>query len=194
MKNIFQINQNIKFYFKILTLLFIISGTLGFITAQQFPGEATIAMEQAAKEISFIKDLNPSEVFLLIAVNNSVKTLLVMIMGILWGIIPVLFILINGYAVGVIASIVIFNNGLIYIILGTFPHGIFEIPAVLLAASYGVWLGEMFSKKLKKRSIKLGTHTKNALSKFTKIIFPVLIVAAFIETFITTWILDTFIS
>jgi len=54
-KNILKIDKNIIFYLKALTLLFIISGIFGFITAQQFPTEAGIAVGQAVKELSFIE-------------------------------------------------------------------------------------------------------------------------------------------
>jgi len=194
MKKILHINQNIKFYLKALTLLFVISGTFGFITAQQFPLEAGMAVEQAAEQVSFIEELTPAGIFVLIALNNSIKAFLMMLMGVLWGVIPVLFILLNGYAIGIVVSVAIVETGLIPIILGTFPHGILEIPAILLAASYGVWLGEMFAKRLRKKEAVFGVHVKNALGKFMKVILPILVGAAFIETFITSWILNTFIS
>jgi stage II sporulation protein M len=193
MEKIFHIDKNIKFYFKALTLLFIISGTLGFITAQQFPSEARGAMSQAMEQVSFIKDLTPAGIFLLIALNNSIKAFFMLMLGILWGIVPVLFILLNGYAVGIVASVAVLDTGIMPIIFGTLPHGILEIPAILLAASYGVWLGEMFSKKLKGGDAELWINIKTAFNKFIKVVLPVLIVAAFIETFITSWILNVFI-
>ncbi len=150
-------------------------------------------MEQAAEELSFIEQMGPWSIFLLIALNNSIKALFIMLLGILWGIIPILFIILNGYAVGIVISVAMVKTGLIPIILGIFPHGILEIPVILLAAGYGVWLGEMFSKKLKNRKIILSWYIKNTIDKFIKIILPILIIAALIETFITSWILDTFI-
>ncbi len=193
LKNIFQIDKNIQLYIKALALLFIISGIFGFITAQQFPVEAGLAIEQAVGELSFIEEMGPWSIFLLIALNNSVKALFMMLMGILWGIVPVLFILLNGYAIGIVVSVAILETGLIPIILGVLPHGILEIPAILLAAGYGVWLGEMFSKKLKNRKIILSLYIKNTIDKFIKVILPILIIAALIETFITSWILNTFL-
>lgn len=193
-KNILKIDKNIIFYLKALTLLFIISGIFGFITAQQFPLEAGIAVEQAVKELSFIEQMGPWSIFLLIVLNNSIKALFIMLLGILWGIIPVLFILLNGYAVGIVISVAILETGLIPIILGILPHGILEIPAILLAAGYGIWLGEMFAKKLKNREIILSLYIKNTIDKFIKIIFPTLIIAALVETFVTSWILNTFLS
>ncbi len=191
-RNLIKIDKNIQFYLKALALLFIISGIFGFITAQQFSLEAGIAVEQAVEELSFIEQMGPWSIFLLIALNNSIKALFIMLLGILWGIIPILFIILNGYAVGIVISVAIVKTGLIPIILGILPHGILEIPAILIAAGYGVWLGEMFAKKLKNRKIMLSIYIKNVFDKFIKVILPILITAALIETFITSWILNTF--
>lgn len=184
-----KIDGDIKFYFKALLLLFIIAGTLGFITAQQFPMQTEQAVEQTMEELSFIKDLGLFDLFLLISSNNVIKAFFMMLLGILWGIIPVLFILLNGYAIGMIVSITLAESGIATILLGTLPHGVLEIPAVVLAASYGVWLGERFVKKLRKETA-LNIHVKKSIGVFLKIILPLLVIAAFIETFITSQILD----
>jgi stage II sporulation protein M len=192
--NIFKIDIKIKFYIKALALLLVISGVFGFITAQQFPLEAGVALGEVAKELSFIEELDSASIFLLIALNNSIKAFIMMLLGILWGVVPVIFILLNGYAIGIVLSVVMVQTSFISVVLGTLPHGIFEIPAILLAASYGIWLGEMFVKKLKKKKSVLKIHVRNVIGKFMKVIFPMLIVAAFIETFITSWIIGMFIS
>jgi len=186
----FHINENIKFYLKALTLLLVISGAFGFITAQQFPIEAGMAVEQAVEELSFIEELGPMGIFLLIMLNNSLKAFAMMILGILWGVVPVVFVLLNGYAIGIVAAVAIVETGPAILMLGTLPHGILEIFAVLLAASYGVWLGEMFSKRRREKDAPFGVHVKNAIGKFMKIALPILIGAAFIETFITSQLLN----
>lgn len=191
-RKLFAINEGIEFYLKALTLLFTISITFGFITAQQFPSEANMAMDQAVKELEFIKGLSQTSIFLLIALNNSVKVFLMMLLGVLWGVIPVIFILLNGYAAGIISSVVLQKSGLAPIVLGTLPHGVFEISAVLLAASYGVWLGERFVKKLKAGE-PLGAYVKIAAGYFFRVLFPLLVLAALIETFISDRIISAFI-
>jgi len=193
-RNLTKIDQNIKFYFKALTLLLIISGTLGFVTALQFPIDTSVAVDKASEDLSFIKNLTHLDIFLFILLNNTLKAFIIMLLGVLWGVIPVLFILFNGYAIGIVTAVVGVNTGFMSILLGTIPHGIFEIYAILLAASYGVWLGEKFVKKLKNKSIPLVSYIKISVSKFFKIVFPLLILAALIETFTTRWLLDIFTS
>lgn len=189
----FNINNDSKYYLKALFLILIISSALGFITALQFPADASVAVKKVSENLSFIENLTPLGIFSFILLNNTLKAFMMMLLGILWGVIPVLFIILNGYAIGVVAAIVGETTGFVSILLGTIPHGIFEIYAVLLAASYGVWLGEKFAKKLKNRSISLLEHIKIAVGKFLKIVFPILIVAALVETFITRWVVDSII-
>ena len=63
------------------------------------------------------------------------------------------------------------------------PHGIFKIPALLISAAYGLWLGVMVVRRMRgKESTPLRFHIRHALRQFLAIVFPLLIVAAAIET------------
>ncbi len=186
------IPKEIGFYVKALALLFIISGVLGFATAEFLPTETGEAMEQIKEEIAFIGELEKIEIFFLIFLNNSIKAFFMMLLGILFGVIPVIFILLNGYMLGIITSVIIAGEGIISILLGILPHGMFEIPAILIIAGYGVWLGEMFSKKLRNKDM-FTPYLKIALKKYIKIILPIIALAAFIEVFITGELLTLFL-
>lgn len=184
--------QKIEFYVKALAILFAISSLIGFATAELFPIETEKAIEQTKEEFIFIEDMNQIEIFLLIFLNNSIKVFFMMLLGILFGVIPVIFILLNGYVVGIVVSGMIEKIGVISILIGILPHGIFEIPAVLIAGGYGVWLGEMFSKKLKNKTSLMPT-LKTVLKKYTYVIMPMILLAAIIETFITEKLLTIFL-
>ncbi|GMQ95206.1 MAG: stage II sporulation protein M [Patescibacteria group bacterium] len=194
MKNFFTItiNDNIRLYLEVLTLLLIISATFGFVAAELYPQAAREGVTQAVSELGFLEEFGPVGIFLIILFNNAIKTLAMMFLGILFGVFPVLFILLNGYAIGVVASVVAAQTSALSIIAGTLPHGIFEIPAMIFAAGYGVWLGEVFYKKLKhKGTVK--PHVRAALSAYWRVVFPLLVLAAFIESFITAPLLVNFI-
>ena len=63
------------------------------------------------------------------------------------------------------------------------PHGVFEIPALLLAASYGLWLVVMVVRRMRgKESTLLRFYIEHAFRRYFAIVFPLLIVAAAIET------------
>jgi Stage II sporulation protein M len=58
-----------------------------------------------------------------------------------------------------------------------------EIPALLIAASYGLWLGVTVVQKMRgKESTLLRFHIEHAFRRYFAIVFPLLIIAAAIET------------
>ncbi len=74
--------------------------------------------------------------------------------------------------------------GLLKVLLAIIPHGVLEIPAVLIASSYGVWLGLKFYRAMLGKG-EFKPYLKKALIVYFKIVVPLLFIAAFIETFIT---------
>jgi uncharacterized membrane protein SpoIIM required for sporulation len=58
-----------------------------------------------------------------------------------------------------------------------------EIPALLIAASYGLWLGVMFVRRMRgKESTLLRFHIEHAFRRYFAVVFPLLVIAAAIET------------
>ena len=184
------INDESLFYTKALTLLFIITGTIGFIGGELMPEEASAVIAQTAVDFNFLKDFTAIQLFLFIFLNNAIKAFIMMLGGIFFGIIPVLFILLNGYAIGIVVSVVLAGSSISTIILGLLPHGFLEIPAVLLAAGYGVWLGEKLYRKFSKK-IPLMPAVKEARKVFLYIILPAIAIAALIESTVTIALLKT---
>ncbi len=172
-------------YFFILTLLFFASIYLGYFTAENFPGMAKGFVEKFSSEFGFIKKLPPFGILAIIFLNNTVKSFVAMLLGLLFGIIPVLFVFINGYLIGVVVYVVGGRIGMDRVLMLLIPHGVLEIPAVLLACSYGVWLGKMVLKKMAGKDVSLGECIDMAVRAYIKTVVPLLLVAAFVETFIT---------
>lgn len=129
-----------------------------------------------------------------IFVNNTVKTITVMYLGLLMGIIPVLFLLINGMVVGYLLSI-LDGQGLPVgelIVKGLLPHGILEIPAILVACGYGLKMGAAALSAAAGRP-----EGKAAFKKVMRVSLPlmlfltvVLLIAAVIESTVTVWFLS----
>jgi len=63
-----------------------------------------------------------------------------MVFGIFLGIFPLIIIIINGYVLGFVANqtAMVFGGGILWRLL---PHGIFEIPAIMIAVGLGLKLG-----------------------------------------------------
>lgn len=104
-------------------------------------------------------------------------------------------ILLNSGVIGMIAVIVGINNGVLYPIVGLVPHGVIEIPGFLLqVASIVCWqvtISEALFDKLVGRKLdrdKVKQHLKDTcVLALTAIIL--LMVAAFVETYVTPYLL-----
>ena len=109
-----------------------------------------------------------------------------MITGLLFGIAPIICISFNGYMLGSIYSLASLQIGHMNSALAIFTHGLFEIPAIIISCSYGFWLGVMFyNKTVNGQTIDLKIKLRHALKINIIVVIPLLIIAAFIETYIT---------
>ncbi|CAM4475460.1 stage II sporulation protein M [Paenibacillus phoenicis] len=88
--------------------------------------------------------------FLFIFFNNVTKSIGVMLLGAILGILPAFFLLMNGLALGfvVMAAGGRGENLMDLIVRGLLPHGIIEIPAILIAAGFGMQFGYLALKSL----------------------------------------------
>ncbi len=185
------IMNEIKLYATMLTILFVISCIAGFYFANENPKLAKKTIEQLFSQFEFIKNMNPSLIFLLIFLNNSIKALVAMLAGFLFGLFPVLFVILNGYLTGLVIQVKGMEMGFKKIALALIPHGIVEIPAIIIACSYGIWLGRRFWNAINGKE-KFRNAVFFALKKYLRIVLPMLIVAAIIETFVTPYIAFAF--
>lgn len=122
--------------------------------------------------------------------------------SILYGLIPFLYlpalsIGLNATVLGAVtASYIVGNQSLLLLLAGLIPHGIFEIPALLLCFACGLYLCSEITQHLKKSE----NDELNPLSETCKELFrvyvtcavPLLIVAAVVESFVTPIIMSMF--
>jgi len=107
-----------------------------------------------------------------------------MLGGFFFGIFPVMFVLLNGYIVGVVVSWREAEWGSWKVVLAILPHGVLEIPAIIIACAYGVWLGYRFYLALFKGE-EFKIYLLRAIRTYVKLVLPLLLIAAFVEAFIT---------
>lgn len=171
---------------------FVVSILLGFQIALQNPREIEKVLENIIDEFSKINELSNTYIFLFIFINNVIKSFLTLLGGFLFGILPLVFLFLNGEIIGFVFGLWQANgNGFLKILVGVLPHGIFEIPAILLATGYGIWLGWRFFLLLfRKEEFKSCFYY--ALRKYFTLVLPLLLLAALIETFITPALLNYF--
>ena len=124
-----------------------------------------------------------------IFLNNSLKTLLAILLGPLLGLVPVIFLIVNGAILGAVIPVAVESKGLWISIMTIIPHGIFELPAIFLGTSIGLKLGlHPFRRLAGKADTTVLSELGHGLRLFFSVILPLLLLAATIEVFVTPFL------
>lgn len=123
--------------------------------------------------------------FLVIFINNAVKALGLVFSGILLGLPPILFIAVNSFVLGGLGSALESAKGWTYVMASFLPHGVIEIPVILLTTALGLTVGIESLKWLIRRESRVKSQLSNCLRVYLRWVLPGLAVAAIIEAFVT---------
>lgn len=170
-------HPGMKFALLLMTILYVFGLTLGYFDFQEPP-----LLESSPKEIYNFS-------MLLIVCNNLLVTLLILASGLLsCGLLPLILTFREGY------NLSLTLQGLSYLkkissfklfCLGILPHGILEIPALLLSGALGLYLGYKF---IENPTYKVKYHLRHlafVLTFYHRHIVPLIFLAAFLEVYIT---------
>jgi stage II sporulation protein M len=205
----------------LVTAIFLVSVISGYLYAASNPFESARVMQELSDELGWVTDLDPVLILFVIFLNNAIKSFLVIVLGVLvivpimllnkvsesflvksflvillgaLMIVLIMFIVFNGYILGIVMCESARIEGPLYVAAAILPHGIVELPMVLVSAALGTRIGVMVLLRI---SGKISTEEilstlKWSISFYFRWILPLLFVAAVIETFITPavlWIL-----
>ena len=181
-----MIDRTIKPYIVILTLIFAAS----FLAGTMAPSAIRQQMIEVFQVVvGNYRGLAGGMLFFNILVQNVMAKIFVVLSGAVVGIIPTFAISSNGFGLGVLYRQASEASGYSRAALKILPYGVFEIPALLIAASYGLWLGVMVVRRMRgKESTLLRFHIEHAFRRYFAVVFPLLIVAAAIETTLILWL------
>ncbi len=169
----------------LISAVFVLSIFSGYFIGEFLRESAENFVEQTFQQFEFAKDLEHYELLIFIFSNNVLKSFASMILGIGFGVVPVLFVILNGLIIGIVVAVIGAKMGLFLTAALLIPHGILEIPAILISSSYGVNLGIEAFRKFRGADVDLNRSLLEHLKKFAKIPLPMLLIAALIETYIT---------
>lgn len=168
------IKDSRKYIFTI-TIIFLIFAVIGYFVS--LPAEIESILKEKLKEIMLLfEGLNLPQTIWMIFSNNINVSFISIVLGVLFGIFPIVISLSNGFIIGYVMQRAVSLEGILTL-WKLFPHGIFEIPAIIISLGIGLRLGTTLifrNKKLKKESI-------DAIFVFLLIVTPLLICAAVIE-------------
>lgn len=193
--------SSIKKTMMVSTLIFIIGIAVGWLSTdtisnfinQQIDGIRQISQslgESERPQLSF---------FVFIFLNNSIKAVLIIFFGIFLGILPVVFLMINGMVLGYLVHHLAVQGESMFevIVKGLLPHGIIEIPAIIIACAFGLRLGSLVWMSIGQWNREKRANLGQVWSEFFKRVGPVslwivilLFIAAIIESTLTFWLMQ----
>jgi len=113
-----------------------------------------------------------------IFLNNFLVCLIAILLAFIIALVPVVLALTNGYVLGYVCRVSVNQEG-IFSLWKLLPHGIFELPGVLIALGLGLSIGSsLFTKNPEKEFFR---RLSLALKVLFFIVLPLLVFAAIIE-------------
>jgi len=160
-----------------------LSGGLTIILSPEIAAQLQDLLQQFVK---VFQGMSRPQLAIAIFLNNSLKTLVVIVLGPVLGLVPVVFLLINGAILGAVIPVAVQANGLWSALMTIVPHGVFELPAIFMGTSIGIRLGVHPLRRLAgKADTTLLAGLGYGLRLYARIILPLLLLAAAIEVFVT---------
>jgi stage II sporulation protein M len=179
-------DRTVKPYIVALCLVFAVSFLAGTVAPSAIGQQMTAVFQEIAGSY---RELAGGMLYFNILVQNVMATIFVILSGVVVGIVPVFAVGSNGFGLGVLYRQAAEVSGFSKAALKILPYGVLEIPALLIAASYGLWLGMMVVRRMRrKESTLLRFQVEHAFRRYFAVVFPLLIIAAAIETALILWL------
>lgn len=185
-----------KLYMVAAIILFALGVYAGFV-----PNETDDILKQTVETAfgnlhdQIAQSDNPTQASILfIFINNVRAILLMMVLGIIFAIMPVISMILNGAIIGFVLRMLNEAGHSLpdLIFKGLLPHGLLELPAVFIAAGYGIRLGATvimrISPKMRDRMQTVGQVLRSGVPLFGFLVV-LLLVAAIVESTLTVWLL-----
>ncbi|MEA1925888.1 MAG: stage II sporulation protein M [Patescibacteria group bacterium] len=180
MKKSYPLKNYIIFSF----FLFMIFVLTGYLFADLNYELANKYLEKIIEEFRHLIHPDPFKQFLVIFFHNAVASFLMIITFFFFGLSALVSLFSNGIILGIIMNIFYEKIGLLAVAVLLVPHGIIELPAFFISAAVSLRLGIQWAKSISPHHSFKGEFP-SAMKTFLKIILPMFLVAAFIESFIT---------
>lgn len=174
--------RNIIPLFSIVMFLFLFSTYLGYVMGEGIPASA---FEDILGNIPQPTGSNDLDILVAIISNNIIAAFIFLASGVVIGIPPLIFVELNGFFVGWISYTASIEVGLGTVAISLLPHGVIEIPTVILCAAMGMGLGYQLVNRIRGRE-GLQRYVIDSLRVFTTRVIPFLVVAGLIETGVIT--------
>lgn len=170
------IKENKKYFWFVFVLLILFT-LVGYFFPVFFSEQILSLLKKLVQETS---GMNFVQLFLFLIENNIYAAFSGMITGIFLGLFPIFTAITNGYVLGFVMNKTaeVVGQG---VLLRLLPHGIFELPALILSLGLGIRIGAFVFAKKGKKIEDLKYALENSLKIFLFIVIPLLLIAGVIE-------------
>ncbi|MFH1003024.1 MAG: stage II sporulation protein M [Chloroflexota bacterium] len=166
---------------------------IGILSGLAAPANLAALLEQDLRALQELgSTLSPFHITtaLFIYLKNASVLLFSFALGPLFLLFPLLVLVVNGWVIAVVSVEVVKQASLAYLLTGILPHGVVEIPALLLgeaaAFSFGSTLILAFFRRENRAQLRPAVRRSLRYLLVALILF---LPAAVIETYLTPWLL-----
>lgn len=193
-------------YLLAAVVLFFLGIAVGVAAIIYYPDLVQSTFDQLRAELErlgqnvFEQQLGAGIVILFL--HNLRALAVIIFLGLILGLYPIFAMLLNGFIIGIVGTVASHSMGILGFLASILPHGIIEIPALLLGAGIGLRLGlaPLFNRKSSPFSTPTASSWRGyrqelaAAVRFFFLCGGMLLVAAVIEVAITPHIMFLFIK
>jgi stage II sporulation protein M len=140
---------------------------------------------------SGIQDYTLVQFLMFIIGNNVFNGFLWIILGYVFSFPSLYLSALNGFVIGNISHTMILESSLSFVLVGLIPHGIVEIPTLLLCSAMGMGLGYSLINRLRGRG-SLRLELVKAMRLFITRVLPLIVLAAVIEVTVSPFLMSLF--
>lgn len=176
--------KSIRIFIGLSVFIFWLTAVMGYFAAAVDP-ELASNWTKELEMLKWILDQPPVLIMIIIFLKNLLASAMAMLLGLGLGLIPMLVVTSNGFLLGIVGYAALQKAGLLFLLAGILPHGVIELPVVLISIAIGFRLGYLLALTLAKERADLSGESRMAVHFLVRIVAPLLLLAAAIETFIT---------
>ena len=178
--------HKIRYFFLAVALLMAFSFLIGVAIAATMPAETNAIMKLLASQFATYKDLPSFDLMVSLFLHNALICAVMALLGLALGAITLLIIFDNGLAIGLVSAAAVGRTGFLLTLAAFLPHGVIELPAMALSAAIGLYLGYCVLISLFGRKVDVAREALVSARIFVVWVLPILLVAAFVESYVTT--------
>ncbi len=182
---------------KMTAIAFVVLAMIGFAGGLAFPDIAAGFIERFTAQVrqSGIIESDGTVHMMALLANNVRASFYTLIYGFLPFIyLPALALGLNSILLGALATYYAHTGiSFAYFLVGTFPHGIFELPALMISIALGLYLCTKITQRLQQKVHGiLFPAIHNAMRMMLFVCLPLLLIASLVEAYITPLLLKLF--